>query len=237
MTAADDAGRVSTATLTPAEIVKIVLGALGAMAVIDLAAEAVQTAAEYARLVSDPIYMGRGVPRGDGHRVLVIPGFLGSDGYLDTLRRWLARIGYEPVASGLRRNTGFNQQLLAALEDRVTSASYESGRPISIIGHSLGGIYARALARRHPEAVDRIVTMGSPLRVDAGPISPSIRFTAISSRKDRIVRYPRALAAEAGARNVEVSGCHCGMAFNPEVYRAVGEFLGADQDAKASATP
>jgi pimeloyl-ACP methyl ester carboxylesterase len=227
MTASGEAGRVAIEALTPAQIIKLILAALGGTAVIGMTAEAIQSAVEYRRLVGDPIYQGAGVARGDGRRVLVIPGFLGSDRYLDTLRGWLARIGYAPVASGLKRNTGFNEHLLAQLEARAVGAAHESGRPISIIGHSLGGIYARAIARRHPDAVDRILTLGSPLKVDAGPIDPATRSMAIFSRKDRIVRYPRALGTEAGVPNVEVTGCHCGMAFSAEVFRAAGEFLGA----------
>jgi pimeloyl-ACP methyl ester carboxylesterase len=203
---------------------KLIFSALGVTVAIGLAAEAIQTAAEYGRLVSDPIFVGVGVPRGEGHQVMVIPGFLGDDGYLETLRGWLRRIGYAPVASGLNRNTGFKQELLEHLERRVLTEAQDSGKPVSIIGHSLGGVYARAIARRNPDAVRQIVTMGSPLRLDAGPVT--VPFTAIYTRADRIVRYPRALAPEPGAHNVEAGGCHVGMAFNAGVYRAIGTALG-----------
>jgi pimeloyl-ACP methyl ester carboxylesterase len=217
--------RIEIATVSPVQILKVILGALGATAVIGLTAEAIQSAAEYGRLVSDPVFRGTGVARGDGHPVMVIPGFLGSDGYLDTLRAWLGRIGYAPLTSGMSRNTGFKKKLLERLEQRALAAAHDSGKGVSIIGHSLGGIYARAIARRNPAIVRQIVTMGSPLKLDAGRVS--VPFTAIYTRADRIVRYPKALAPDAGARNVEVGGCHVGMAFNAAVYRAIGETLGA----------
>ncbi|MBI3758275.1 MAG: hypothetical protein HY269_00775 [Deltaproteobacteria bacterium] len=215
--------RIAVRTVPTAQIFKLALSALGATAAIGITAEAIQTAAEFSQLVVDPVFFGLGVPRGDGHPVMVIPGFLADDRYLNTLRTWLRRMGYAPLASGLKRNTGFRQELLEQLEQRAVAAADQAGDSISIIGHSLGGIYARAIARRNPAIVRDIITMGSPLRLDAAPAQ--VPFTAIYSRSDRIVRYPRALAADAGARNVEARGCHVGMAFNADVYRVIGSSM------------
>jgi pimeloyl-ACP methyl ester carboxylesterase len=233
MTDAITLRRTALATVSPGLIAKLISGALGATIVVGLTAEGIQTRSEYKRLLADPIFNGIGIPPGDGHPVMVIPGFLGNDRYLNTLRGWLSRIGYVPVASGLRRNTGFTRKKLEQLEQRALATVHNAGRPISIIGHSLGGIYARAIARRNPDAVRAIVTMGSPLKFDAGPIAPP--FTAIYSRADRIVRYPRALAPERGAHNVEAGGCHIGMAFNAEVYRVIGTALVTASAAGAAA--
>lgn len=219
-----------TRTISPGRIAKLVLGAIGATAMIGLAAEAIQTAAEYERLVHDPIFDGERVAHGDGHPVIVIPGFLGNDGYLNTLREWLGRIDYAPVRSEMGRITGFTEKQLAQLEQHTTAVAQDSGKSVSIIGHSLGGIYARAIARRNPETVRQIITLGSPLRLDAGPAA--VPFTAIYSRGDRIVRYPRALATEPDAKNVKAGGCHVGMAFNAVVYRAIAEALGASTVAR-----
>jgi pimeloyl-ACP methyl ester carboxylesterase len=215
--------QIEVQQVSTAQILKLLASALGATAMIGLAIEAIQSAAEYARLVADPVFFGIGVPRGDGHPVMVIPGLLGSDSYLETLRGWLGRIGYKPLASGLTRNTGFRQELLDQLERRALNAADESGKGVSIIGHSLGGVYARAIARRNPATIRHIITLGSPLKLDAGPVS--VPFTAIYTRGDRIVRYPRALSREAVALNVEAGGCHVGMAFNTAVYRAIASAL------------
>jgi pimeloyl-ACP methyl ester carboxylesterase len=200
--------------------------------VIGLAVEALQTTAEYGRLVADPVFAGVGIARGDARTVMVIPGFLGNDHYLETLRGWLRRIGYTPLASGLSRNTGFRREILEHLEQRTLAAVQTSGAGVSLIGHSLGGVYARAIARRNPTAVRQIVTLGSPLRLDNGPVP--VPFTAIYSRADRIVRHPRALAAD--AVNVEAGGCHVGMAFNAAVYRAIADALTVTA-AASSASP
>jgi triacylglycerol lipase len=224
--------RSAIPTVPPARIFKLALSALGATAAIGITAEAIQAAAEFSRLVVDPVFFGVGVPRGDGRPVMVIPGFLADDRYLNTLRTWLRRIGYAPLVSGLKRNTGFRQELLAQLEQRAHAASDQTGRSISIIGHSLGGIYARAIARRNPAIVRDIITMGSPLRLDAAPTQ--VPFAAIYTRNDRIVRYPRAVADDPNARNVEAGGCHVGMAFNADVYRVISEALASTYEASTS---
>ena len=209
------------AVVSSSQILKLVLSALGATAVIGLAFEALQTTAEYGRLVADPVFTGIEIVPGDAHTVMVIPGFLGDDHYLETLRGWLGRIGYTPLASGMRRNTGFRREFLKQLEQRVLAAARASGAGISLIGHSLGGVYARAIARRHPAMVRQIVTLGSPLNLDNHPVP--VPFTAIYSRADHIVRHPHALADD--AVNVEAGGCHVGMAFNAAVYRAIADAL------------
>ena len=229
MTDRDRSLRLEIDQVSTAQILRLVVTTLGATAMIGLTIEAIQWAAEYARLVADPVFFGEGVARGDGHPVMVIPGLLGSDSYLETLRGWLRRIGYTPLASGLTRNTGFRQELLDHLEQRALTAADESGKGVSIIGHSLGGVYARAIARRNPATIRHIITLGSPLKLDAGPVS--VPFTAIYTPGDRIVRYPRALSREAVALNVEAGGCHVGMAFNAAVYRAIASALSRTGDA------
>ena len=86
--------------IAAAQVLKLILSALGATAVIGLTIEAIQSLGEYGRLVADPVFFGANVAHGDGHPVMVIPGFLGNDGYLETLRGWLERIGYEAARVG-----------------------------------------------------------------------------------------------------------------------------------------
>jgi pimeloyl-ACP methyl ester carboxylesterase len=190
-----------------------------------LAARAWQPVAEFALLLNDPVYRGRGVPRGDGHSVLVLPGLLGGDRYLDPLRGWLRRVGYTPLRSGLERNPGWSEELVAELGTLVESEFERAGRRVTIIGHSIGGLLARSVAIRRPHTTRHVVALGSPLSMSRGRLPGNVRMTAIYTRDDRIVGYPDALVREPGARNIEVRGSHIGLVVNPAVYRRLGHLL------------
>ena len=101
-------------------------------------------------------------PRGDGHPVMVLPGFLGADGYNAGFRRYLTRLGYAVHGWGLGRNLGPREGVLESLEARITFLSERYEGPISLVGHSLGGIFARELARAFPERVRQVISLGSP---------------------------------------------------------------------------
>jgi pimeloyl-ACP methyl ester carboxylesterase len=109
------------------------------------------------------VYSGVGVPHGDGSPVIVVPGFLGSDRYLVTLYRWLRRIGYRPYYSGMGRNIRCPDLLVERLLRTVEQAHVDTGLRARIVGHSLGGTLARAVAARAPEKVEQVITIGSPL--------------------------------------------------------------------------
>jgi pimeloyl-ACP methyl ester carboxylesterase len=117
-------------------------------------------ALELWELLASPVYYGIGVPRGDGAPVLVVPGFLGSDDYLMILRGWLRRVGYQPHASGLFCVSPI-EQLFARLLRRAETVAAAAQRPLVLIGHSLGGMLCREVARRRPDLVDHVLTLGS----------------------------------------------------------------------------
>jgi triacylglycerol lipase len=117
---------------------------------------------ELAELMASPVYFGLGVPRGDGRTVLLIPGFMGSDSYLTVLAGWLRRIGYRPAQSGITFNAGSITRLLRQMERRAEELAARDG-PITVVGHSLGGVFARVLAVRRPDLIEDVITLGSPL--------------------------------------------------------------------------
>jgi len=122
-------------------------------------------AADLLLLHSSPIYYGLGVSRGDGSAVVLVPGFLGTDAYLKQLHAWLSRIGYRPYFSGIGLNAECPNLLIERkLNDNIDRARGDTGRKIHLIGHSLGGIIARAAASQRPDEVASVITLASPFR-------------------------------------------------------------------------
>src|SRR5215211_7481947 len=113
-----------------------------------------------AMLAASPFLRAYG--RGDRHPVFVIPGFTAGDRSTQPLRWSLRQQGYWVHGWRLGANWGPRGGVMEAVDDRLLALHGRHGVKVSIIGWSLGGIYARHLARRHPEAVRQVITLGSP---------------------------------------------------------------------------
>ena len=194
------------------------------------------------------------LPEGDGHAVMVLPGFTAGDNSTAPLRRLLSALGYEAHGWGQGANMGRAPGQREALIARLEQLHERSGRKVSLIGQSLGGIFARELARGKPELVRQVISLGSPF---AGPgvqasnlwpfveqitgraqptITDAVRrrlaeplrvpTTAIYSRADGVVNW-RACLQKGGeqAQNIEVLGSHSGMAVNPSVMLVIADRL------------
>jgi triacylglycerol lipase len=112
-----------------------------------------------------PGYWGFGIPRGDGSAVVVVPGFMMTDLYLAELRAWLDRIGYKAYASGIGLNAECPNLLIREkLTRTIHQARKETGRKVHLIGHSLGGVMARAIAAQMPQTVASVITLGAPFQ-------------------------------------------------------------------------
>ncbi|TAN31425.1 alpha/beta hydrolase [bacterium] len=118
---------------------------------------------ELTALLRDPVFRGRGVPRGDGRPVLLVPGFLSGDWSLRVLHGWLGRIGYSPHLSGILFNVHHSERMLAGLRHRLAEIERQSGRRVSVVGHSRGGLLAKVLSQRRPQSVEQVIALGSPL--------------------------------------------------------------------------
>src|SRR5690349_21156387 len=105
----------------------------------------------------------RTAPRGDGHPVLVLPGLIAGDGSTRFLRGYLAERGYDVHGWGLGRNMGLKPGLEERMKACVRELHEKTGRTVSVIGWSLGGVYAREIASELPDAVRSVITLGSPL--------------------------------------------------------------------------
>ena len=106
-------------------------------------------------------------PRGDGHSVLLLPGFMGAEGSLVALQVFLRSRGYDVQTWGLGRNVGFRPGHASAIEQKIRYMHHESGRKVSLVGWSLGGVFALFGAFQATECVRGVVTLGSPVTVDA----------------------------------------------------------------------
>jgi len=106
-------------------------------------------------------------PRGDGHPVLLLPGFMGSETSLFALQRFLSGRGYNVQTWGLGRNVGFRPGHASAIEQKIRYLHHETGRKVSLVGWSLGGVFALYGAHRASECVRSAITLGSPVSVDA----------------------------------------------------------------------
>ncbi|MBI1181215.1 MAG: alpha/beta hydrolase [Alphaproteobacteria bacterium] len=123
--------------------------------------EPARAAAEFGALPFASFCLGN-APRGDGHPVMVIPGFMGTDGSTSVLRAYLTMLGYEVYPWALGRNFGPRGDIEHRMVERANHISATHDCKVSLVGWSLGGIFARQIARDVPEAVRQVITMGSP---------------------------------------------------------------------------
>jgi pimeloyl-ACP methyl ester carboxylesterase len=190
-------------------------------------------------------------PRGDGHPVMVFPGMAASDITTVPLRRYLGSLGYVTQAWGQGLNFGPRPGVLERSGDDIRALADKHGQPVSLIGWSLGGVYARELAKRHPTETRCVITLGTPFtghpkatnawrvyellsRSKVGDAElmaeirkpPPVPTTSIYSRSDGIVSW-RCSLNEAGplVENIEVPASHVGMGANPLVLYAVADRL------------
>jgi pimeloyl-ACP methyl ester carboxylesterase len=142
----------------------------------------------------------RWVPRGEPHPVLVLPGLMASDLSTRFLRAWLGRLGYPVVGWALGRNRGPTQEVVTELPLLVDRLARGHGTSVSIVGWSLGGIYARRLARRAPRQVRQVISLGSPFGqadrpLDGSPGARAYRRLAPVSSPGRIHASRTSLAS------------------------------------------
>jgi len=197
-------------------------------------------------------------PRGDGHPVLVLPGYLADDRSTRALRWFLRDRGYHAHASRLGRNLGPQPETVTGLVQRLHALHERHGRRVSIVGWSLGGIYARELARAFPDEVRLVITLASPFRdplatnvarlarLGFGPrpaTNPSVPrdrlraplqvpVTSFYSETDGIVAWESCLDEESPcAENLGVPSSHCGMGHHPTVLLAIADRLAQPEGA------
>ncbi len=159
---------------------------------------------ECAALRLCPVYYGLGVPAGDGSAVVIVPGLLGLDLSLFELHAWLARIGYHPYFSGMGFAADCPDVLAQSLSATIERAYLQTGQRVHLVGHSLGGIFARSAAVRMPQRIASVTTLGSPFR---GLVVHPVVLTLANVVRYRIRRRYRRLPG-----GCATSRCSCAFA-------------------------
>jgi pimeloyl-ACP methyl ester carboxylesterase len=192
--------------------------------------------------------------RGDGHPVLVLPGLLAGDPATVLLRAVLRALGHNVSGWMLGTNRGGTFEVVQALRRRLERLHRESGQRVSLVGWSLGGVFAQELARSSPGSVRGLITLGSPLQrrsgwtqqlskvVDEATHLPAVASripgvwaesgslrvpaTSVYTKSDGVVNWSTSrYAAGVGRENVRVRGSHLGLAHNPAVLWLLADRL------------
>jgi pimeloyl-ACP methyl ester carboxylesterase len=193
-------------------------------------------------------------PAGDGHPVMVLPGLGASDASTSLLRRFLRELGYQPLRWNLGRNRGVRRGLEQRMRARLREAHAQTGRKLTLIGQSLGGVYARELAKLDPDCVRQVISLGSPFaghphatnatrlyewlsgdRVEDIPheqharvrTKPPVPTTSIYSKVDGVVAWRCSIEdGRPGGESIHLrGGSHLGMAVSPAALLLVAERL------------
>jgi pimeloyl-ACP methyl ester carboxylesterase len=193
----------------------------------------------------------RSAPQGDGHPVLVFPGLAAGDVTTLVMRSFMNDLGYKAYAWEQGLNFGPRPGVLEACIERVRQLRAEHGQKVSLVGWSLGGVYAREIAKILPDDVRLVISLGSPFsgspkatnawrvyqlvsgekevdpeRFAALRERPPVPTTSIFSRTDGVVAWQCSLEEEtATSENIEVHASHVGMGMNPTALYAIADRL------------
>jgi len=192
--------------------------------------------------------------QGDGHPVLVLPGFMATDRSTKLLRKFIDKMGYTTYGWDLGRNTAKENNLYLMI-DKLEEIATKHGQEVTLIGWSLGGVYARQMAKAQPDLVRQIITLGSPFRGIGKPNNATWLYNIISNGKRVVDLDPELLSdlpkptpvpttsiytKEDGVvpwemcideceteihQNIQVRGSHLGLGVNASVYRIIADRL------------
>ena len=166
--------------------------------------------------------------------MLVLPGLAATDRSTIALRAALQALGHPVHGWRLGRNEGPTDETIAALYARFCELTDRYDEPIGIVGWSMGGAYAWALAGRDPQRIRSVVAMGSPLAMFGERVTPppaSVPVTSIWSRWDGVVPPELSIIDEGPRReNIEVRSLHLTLGFDPVVTAIVGDRVAERKD-------
>lgn len=200
----------------------------------------------------------RRLPKGDGHPVIFFPGFVASDFSTRPMRKLFDRLGYRTLGWGMGRNLVFNDLREAQMNTLVKEAFEKYGQKISLVGWSLGGVFAREIAKSNPDIIRTVISLGSPIsgemehsnarrlyqalngkpdsnfRARLATISqaPPVPTTSIYTKTDGIVAWKGSIQrpGKTPSENICIPASHIGLGVNPLVMYALADRLAQPED-------
>ena len=195
---------------------------------------------------------------GDGHPVLILPGFMSTDKSTVPLRSFIQKLGYTVYGWGSGRNRG-EQELLNEMILKVDYLYQIHNEPISLIGWSLGGVFARQIAKARPHNIRQIITLGSPfkgvlesnnatwilellnkkkeIKINPDfladlPLPAPVPTTAIYTKEDGVVPWRLCIEQIENDihQNIQVRGSHLGLGINPSVLIIIADRLRLNEE-------
>ncbi len=204
--------------------------------------------------------------KGDGHAVQVLPGFMATNASTVPMRRLLNELGYDAHGWDSGRNVRVDNALIARLENQLKRLNDKTGRKVSLVGWSLGGVLARELAKLHPDRVRLVISLGSPICDDRNHTNasrlfellngkepepmrggrfrslgeaPPVPTTSILTKTDGIVHWRGSVQkpTQTPSENIAVYASHIGLGVNPSVMIAVADRLAQPENTWAPFEP
>jgi len=193
------------------------------------------------------------LPKGDGHPVIFFPGFVASDRSTKPMRKLLDDLGYETYGWGLGRNLKFNDVREAKMNMLLEKVYKTHDRKVTVIGWSLGGVFAREVAKTNPHMVRKVISLGSPIsgdmehsnagrlyeffngkpdakmekRLKSINVAPPVPTTSIYTKTDGVVAWKGSIQrpGKTPSENICVPASHIGLGVNPLVMYALADRL------------
>ncbi len=197
------------------------------------------------------------LPKGDGHPVIFFPGFVASDRSTKPMRKLLKDLGYKTYGWGLGRNLKFNDAREEKMNELLEDVYKKHGRKVSIVGWSLGGVFAREVAKSNPNMVRSVISLGSPIsgkmehsnagrlyellngktdekmqtRLDTIAEAPPVPTTSIYTKTDGVVAWKGSIQrpGKTPSENICVPASHIGLGVNPLVMYALADRLAQEE--------
>jgi triacylglycerol lipase len=146
------------------------------------------------RFLRSEVLAGQGIPHGDGKPVVLLPPAAAGDWLMPVMLSWLRRIGYQSYRSSIGLHVDCSDRTMARVLPRVEEIAERQGAKVTLVGHSRGGLLARAMGSARPDLVERVVTLASPHSAPFDVTNLTLAAAAVAARSRLQRRDPALLS-------------------------------------------